>query len=359
MEMSDYSREEAVCHRCFNDPELRAVIREEGRAGVCPWCGRKGSLVPLTRFSEPFRGVASVYVPVEGPTAHKEGDLIGTMIDDSWKVFDEKIQCDGLVQDLVVSILYADLHPKERFDGPDYEGFFQHPENQLEGEWHEMACTAITKELPSANKEGLKSIGRDIEYEFPSQIEVAFEDLATCLSKGEVLFRARIHKDRARKVRYEKHELGAPPSEFATSGRANQEGKPVLYLSSNRSTAIAEVRALRDAVVALAPVRIKRDLLLVDLKQRRSIRSPFFVELLKWRIHLNELLYRRAISASSRHGSRRLSMFQLKALIIRYRPFPILKCAPRVPRFTTSPGRRTDTLKKTRPRPTGGCGSRP
>ena len=66
----------------------------------------------------------------------------------------------------------------------------------------------------------------------------------------------------------------------------------MLYLATNKSTALAEVRAWKGAAVALAPVRIKRDLFLVDLKQPRRLESPFFVELLSWRMQLTVLLHR-------------------------------------------------------------------
>ena len=64
------------------------------------------------------------------------------------------------------------------------------------------------------------------------------------------------------------------------------------YLSTSKSTALAEVRAWKGAAVAQAPVRIKRDLLLVDLKRPRPIESPFFIELVSWRVQLAVLLHR-------------------------------------------------------------------
>jgi RES domain-containing protein len=231
-------------------------------------------------------------VPVEGPDAFNRGELISTLLDDSWGVFDDQIQCDGLAQDLAVSILYADLRPKERYDYPDYEGFFRDEENWLENNWDEKAYAALTEGLPSADKEGLQRVGRAIDDDLPDQIEIAFEDLATQLPVNEILHRARIHKDRTRTARYEKHELSAPPPQRAKAGRANRKGDPVLYLATNKSTALAEVRAWKGAAVALAPVRIKRNLLLVDLKRPRPLKSPFFVDLLRWRVQLFVLLHR-------------------------------------------------------------------
>ncbi len=284
--------DEVVCHRCFQDKALRERIRDEGRKGKCPWCDRRGFLIPLEHLSEPFREVASLYVPVEGPDAYSEGEPISFLLDDGWGVFDEQIQCDDLAQDLAVSILYADLRPKERYDYPDYEGFFRHEENWLENNWDEKAYAALTEDLPSADKEGLERLGRVIAEALPDQIEIAFEDLATQLSADQILYRARIHKDRTRTARFERHELGAPSPKDATAGRANRAGDPVLYLATNKSTALAEARAWKGAAVAVVPVRIKRELFLVDLKRPRPLQSPFFVELLRWHVQLTVLLHR-------------------------------------------------------------------
>lgn len=290
--MTTNNRDEVACHRCFQDKALRDWIRDEGERGACPWCGRRGYLIPLEQLGEPFREVASIYVSVEGPDAHEHGDLISFLLDDGWGVFDEQIQCDGLAQELAVSILYADISPRERIHYPDYEGFFRDEESWLENHWNERAYSALSEDLPSTDHEGAVQVGSTIDADLPSQIEIAFEDLATSLQQGEIYYRARIHNDRTRTMRFEKHELSAPPHQYARAGRANRLGESVLYLATNKSTALAEVRAWKGAAVALAPMRVKRNLFLVDLKQSRPIKSPFFVDLLRWRVQLAILLHR-------------------------------------------------------------------
>jgi hypothetical protein len=72
----------------------------------------------------------------------------------------------------------------------------------------------------------------------------------------------------------------------------------VPYLASSRSTALAEVRAWKGAAVAVAEVTTKRRLSLVDLSRPRPVGSPFFVEFLKWKSDLADLLYRLASDMS-------------------------------------------------------------
>jgi len=292
--MAEYDRDEVACHLCFQDRELQDWIKAEGRkGGACPWCGRRGYLIALARLSEPFREVASLYVPVEeGPDAYQRGEWISFLLDDGWGVFSDRIQSDDLAQVLTLAILYADLRPKERLDYPDYTGFFRSQDSSLEENWDEKADAALSAEMPEPDKQEVESHERDIADELPDVMGIIFEDLSLSFDEGKILHRARVHDDRTRKQRFASSEVGAPPPEKAKAGRANRDGHPVLYLASNRSTALAEVRAWKGAAVALAEARTKRRLFLVDLSRPRPIKSPFFVEHLRWRVELTRLLYR-------------------------------------------------------------------
>jgi hypothetical protein len=131
---------------------------------------------------------------------------------------------------------------------------FRRDESSLEEDWDERAYAVLRGEMPEPGKEEAQSIERDIAYELPDQIEIAFEDLSTHFDAGKVLYRARIHKDRTRRERFERVDLKPPAPKEATPGRANRQGHPVLYLASSRSTALAEVRAWKGAAVAVAEV---------------------------------------------------------------------------------------------------------
>src|SRR4029077_7856064 len=117
-----------------------------------------------------------------------------------------------------------------------------------------------------------------------------------------------------RTARYAPHELSAPPPSKAGASRASRKhnhvlylatdrttalaevrawkGEPVLYLATDRTTALAEVRAWKGAVVAIAEVRLREDVRLVDLSRPMKIGSPFFLDSVKWRMDLAGLLRR-------------------------------------------------------------------
>jgi NTP pyrophosphatase (non-canonical NTP hydrolase) len=286
-----YDRGEVACHFCFNDKELCDWIKEESICrGKCPWCGRRGHLIYLKKLAEPFREVVeALYIQADGPDAADRGERIGDLLDYQWQLFSEALI--DLRQELTVSILTADLREKELCDYPHYEGLFFSRELSLEEEWDAKAYAILTGEK-CQNGPILELIG---EQEEPfGQFEAAFGDLAEFFepNKQGSLYRARLYDDRHHKEKYTAAEVGAPPPDKTKAGRANQAKQPVLYLASNKSTALAEVRPWKGAAVAVAEIKIKRPLLLVDLSQVQRVKSPFFTEHLQWDIELANLLYR-------------------------------------------------------------------
>lgn len=97
------------------------------------------------------------------------------------------------------------------------------------------------------------------------------------IEKGTMLFRARRHPLHRN---YPKNslvmfagswplsdeEIGAPPSQFATPGRANPDGIPYLYLSDDARTVVAEVRPWLNAEITVAKFAVDQDLKIADLR---------------------------------------------------------------------------------------------
>jgi RES domain-containing protein len=316
-----YDRNHVDCQHCFDHKALKRWIRENAtEQGFCPWCGKKGALVRLTDLSETFREVASLYEPTEGPDAYKRGDFISILLDDNWGVFSDLLHdTDNTAQNLAVAILYADVDPKETGEFPDYKGFFLNSRvGSLEAHWDEKAYEALSGATSVFDEQAATSIEREIADEFPDRLSAAFENLSVPVPAGQVYFRARL-QDRGRSSRYVPHELSAPPPEKARAGRASRKGEPVLYLATNRSTALAEIRAWKGAVAASAELRLREALLLIDLSQPMKIDSPFFVEFLKWRVELTGLLGRLASDLS-----RPVMAYENDEAEIIYRPTQLL-----------------------------------
>ena len=160
----------------------------------------------------------------------------------------------------------------------------------LEMHWDERAYDVLTDVPGAFDQHTFAKLQREVSEEFP-RMSAAFEDLSTRVSAGSGYFRARL-QDRGRTTRYAPNELSAPPPDKARASRASRKGEPVFYLATDRTTALAEVRAWKGAIVATAEVRIREDLRLVDLTGAMKIGSPFFMESVKWRIELAGLLHR-------------------------------------------------------------------
>ena len=183
-----------------------------------------------------FRDVVrQVYVEVHAGS----GDDISFLLQEDWSVFSEAIAevPDNRMQELCIAVLEAGLHPKHDVDEPNYRGEFQSQELWLEESWHNKLEAMLT---------GRSNEGPEGSYE---AVQLAYEDLMDEYDQGTVLSRARIHEDMSRKDRFCLSQLGAPPWPKARAGRANRKGEPVLYLASDKATALAEVRAWKGDVL--------------------------------------------------------------------------------------------------------------
>lgn len=69
-------------------------------------------------------------------------------------------------------------------------------------------------------------------------------------------------------------EMGAPPREITSHGRANPAGIPYLYLCSEKTNSVAEIRPHTGEQVCIATFSISEKLKLIDLRNPRDRISP-------------------------------------------------------------------------------------
>lgn len=106
---------------------------------------------------------------------------------------------------------------------------------------------------------------------------------------GECFYRCRISTEEGIPM----DKMGAPPIEYTTDGRANAKGIRCLYLGDSAETTIYETRAGAYDFVTVGKFKLKKDIIVVDLKRINQI-SPFIEELdcLEYAInkeHLNKI----------------------------------------------------------------------
>jgi hypothetical protein len=78
-------------------------------------------------------------------------------------------------------------------------------------------------------------------------------------------------------VPFRAREMGAPPQQLASHGRANPAGIPYLYLASTPLAAISEIRPHTGERACVAEFATKPKLKLVDLRSPRNMVSPFLL----------------------------------------------------------------------------------
>ena len=87
-------------------------------------------------------------------------------------------------------------------------------------------------------------------------------------------YRARIQRD---EHIIDINEMGAPPNNIASHGRANPAGIPYLYLASDEKTAVSEVRPHTGEFISIADFEVCTEMKVVDLRNPRTTISPFLL----------------------------------------------------------------------------------
>lgn len=279
MSMWNKHSSQALCAKCVKDPVLRDHIVSEGQRRRCALCASTiHSTLKFGQLGHIFREVVDqIYVE----TDPYEGDQVGYLLQDQFELFHDDVDPERMME-VVEQILKSGLvRLKDALDMPDYEGTFR----PVDREWEVDLLDRVTQW--SGPGTGVANAGGShLDPFWP-----AFEDMSETLLKGDVLYRARLHDIRGRKTRWEPADLRAPPASSARAGRANRQGVPVLYTASDWITAVQELRPWIGCAVAVAEVQLARDVLIVDATPRQVVESPFFQELLDWKVNLPALIY--------------------------------------------------------------------
>jgi len=262
----------ALCSGCVKDPRLKEYISTEGPRRRCALC--HSTVHPALEFGtlgSVFRdAVDELYIQADGLS----GDSIGYLLQDQFDVFEDWVDPDRLIE-IVEQILRSGIvDPKDAMDLPDYSASFR----AAEAEWDAELIQRVT----------------DWDGKMDDELApfwVALDDMSDTLVAGTTVFRARLHEDRTRLLRYAPSDLSAPPSEVTPAGRANRKGSPVLYAAQEEAVAIREVRPWIGCAVAVAQIQLTRDVRIVDATPRQIVNSPFFDELIRWKVNLPGLIY--------------------------------------------------------------------
>ncbi len=286
------SKPEYACPRCFEYGWLKDYVKEKAtKKGTCPSCrSRQQPLVPVATLYDPFHNLVSSYKLAEGPPL-EYGTPILDLIQDDWEVFSERLLEGDGAGPLLESILHSgwdddDGEPPLGAADPYVARHRTWSHDTLGDIWHEFAERA--KEDPTQE---LEFRDRDFD-DFLIGEDLLGRRTATA-PMGTTYYRARPGFVKTHEGRLDPHSgagIGAPPPERAKAGRANPEGKVVMYCADQEATAVAETRPARGEYVSVAAVKTNRELRILDLATEPEWPNPFTVEAVNYEVEFAALL---------------------------------------------------------------------
>lgn len=231
-----------ICDSCFNDDELRlAIIHENRVAGVCDACGKDTMVADADVLSDFFGEVLSLFVPCA------EGIDILTMLQRDWNLF----VSDEIGYKIIEYFLTNGDFGYSMSDGVQYSDNIIHTVEI----WDELKDKVMTKSRFFTSLSSFDNLGL-IRYNLS-------------IPKGTILYRARVIP--SGKTLLGTGEMGCPPADKATAGRANPMGIPYLYMCTKEETTYFEVRALYLDKLAIGSFCTSRDLNIMDFTKSLSL----------------------------------------------------------------------------------------
>lgn len=243
------------CAECFGDRGLRRNIIpfRSTATGQCSYCGTENVAVVEPRMlAEYFELLASAYRP--DPT----GRLLVEWFREDWALFRHPRMEDPRAKDLIAEILNNGEIVRQLFvpaRGPMIDRLAEWEKLRDELMYHNRYFPQATIDL-NRLEALLSPLTLDVD-EIPTQ-----------------WYRARIQIADAP---FRAHEMGAPPKQLASHGRANPAGIPYLYLASTAVAAISEIRPHTGERACVAEFTTKSKLKLIDLRSPRNMVSPFLL----------------------------------------------------------------------------------
>lgn len=241
---------ELCCPECFDDTHLREEVFPLRGApiGACDFCLKNEvPVLPPRELQDYFEAILEIYEPAE------DGLHLIDWLRRDWLILPDSSLPTHRAKDLLVEIL----------DDGDIGRRRLRPLEQGEGsplsEWD-----GLRQELKHSNR---WFISNPID---PVWLRWAVEWTRVSIQPS-YWYRARLQRGAEL---FPPREMGAPPCEISSHGRANPAGIPYLYLSSEPGTAIAEVRPHTGDFATVAKFRTE-ELVVADLISPRSHVTPF------------------------------------------------------------------------------------
>ncbi len=239
------------CATCIGDNGLRRTLPSiSNEQGTCDYCLSEDTLVtPPSNLFDLFVPIVRIYEP------NAEGKSLVQWMREDWGMFEHGRMDNTHASALLAEILDdVEIVRQPLIPSPDYE-------TDNLSRWE-----SLRDELMFGNRYFPKTeIKQERLIELIELLRIPADELPAIWY-------------RARQIRGESPleiaDMGAPPREIVSHGRANPAGIPYLYLASTPTTAVAEIRPHTGENACVATFNTSSDLDVVDLRSPRHTVSP-------------------------------------------------------------------------------------
>lgn len=210
-------------------------------------------LLSCSLLSEKFEFLSSIAEEAS------DGKFIYEIINDAFDIFNDKVKDkEKLYNEIATSNkkLY-----KLKLQTDEYKNGWADLREELKSKNRFFPDKEIYINLFSKNAEKASS--------FP----MLLEQLEKLIDKKTLFYRGRISDNALRNK-----DMGSPPNEMASPGRANPKGISYLYFSDNIDTCISEIRPYNNCDIYVSHLNVKCDKKLIDLRSPRKNISPLLYE---------------------------------------------------------------------------------
>lgn len=257
---------------CFKDAEIRSMIESEKKFSNCDISFTKNILIYDTDVDEYLKDYFSEiidvytpekYLPDDFPEVYK--DFLCNFLYNDWNVFN--IDADKI--SLIIPKLCKEDHKVDSAIFTQKVGIL----SLCDPSFLEKYC------LIKNNKwEDFKSSIKNINRFHSNHINLELLEKLLRSDMMHVVYDPKINKLELFRARIGKYkdtdDLLPPPPNIATAGRANSKGISCLYLASDLSTTLHEIRARDLDIITVGTFCLKKPIDLIDLSNLEYI-SPF------------------------------------------------------------------------------------
>lgn len=273
------SDSQIICEHCLADNELRAEIAMRGTAivkcGICGHSGGKALPSDDKLVKRIFRALVRLHFSEHEYNSHLGGDSLQDVVRRSRAIFDLSSAASDESFEQAFLVLEEDWYP----ENPDLISLGG-------GYWDGGVLWGLREQRDSAVlrvvRDGLVRNHFDVEPAARDVLRALRREISRTIPSGAEFVRGRVGV-KARLVRkdwvylqqspsfsylpYTGKEIAAPPVPLVGPGRLNRAHVSILYVASDVTTAVAELRPHPGHLISTARFRLKRDLTIANFSQ--------------------------------------------------------------------------------------------